>query len=148
MSRTSCPSASTQAQRRLFATPSPRLAVDDVAAGDGEGAGGHQRALDLVLDLLDAGDDLALGDGGERRRGRRRTTVSTCAAATAAMGSGKGQPSSARTAISMAWAMRERSKGATRPSRLPVPLADHAPHKPRLRLIVVAGHKAIRALLL
>ena len=44
--------------------------------------------------------------------------ASTWAAVTAAMGSGKGIPSSARTAISTAWAIRERSKGATRPSRL------------------------------
>ena len=53
--------------------------------------------------------------------------ASTWAAVTAAMGSGKGIPSSARTAISTAWAIRERSKGATRPSRLRTSLPMNRP---------------------
>ena len=62
-----------QPQRLLLATPGARLAVEDVAAGDGEGPGRHQRPLHLVLDRFDGGDDLPFIDHRQRGedRGRR-----------------------------------------------------------------------------
>src|SRR4051794_41921283 len=48
-----------QSQSRLFTPASPRLTVDDVAAGPGEGASGPQGPPDPLLNLLDGGDDPA-----------------------------------------------------------------------------------------
>ena len=57
-----------QAQLLLVAGTGAGLAIEDVAAGHGVGAGGHQRPLDLVLDLLDGGARRL------RRAGSERTT--------------------------------------------------------------------------
>ncbi|MEZ4564319.1 MAG: hypothetical protein R2853_16435 [Thermomicrobiales bacterium] len=54
-----------QAQGLLLAAAGARFAVDDVAAGHGEGAGGHQRPLDLILQILDAGSHLAFRHSGQ-----------------------------------------------------------------------------------
>ena len=64
-----------QPQRLLLAAARAGLAVEDVAAGDGEGPGRHQRPLDLVLDRFDGGDDLAL----RRPTGSAASTVLTMA---------------------------------------------------------------------